>query len=166
MKYKKGFSLIELMVVVSLVLILASITIANFSYFQRNIIHLEINKLYAACMYAQRCAMVTNKPQKLKFDRVRRLYTINNRTEKLSKDIEFGFMAGSKGPPSAPSRVITSPITFKNDEITFNPNGIIQPGSVYVVDSKKQCMYALSSPISQVSFLRKYRYDKKWGLIK
>ena len=59
-------------------------------------------------------------------------------------------------------------VNNKKEELAFDsvqnayPDGIIQSGTVYVIDSSKKCMYALSSPISQVSYLRKYSYNGKW----
>lgn len=162
---KPGFTLIELMVVVCLLGLVMLLTITNLSFLNSSMLRAEVEKLYAACMYAQRTAMVTNEEQTLKFDPGTKSYSINDRKEQLPKNIDFGFLPGSKGPPSSPQHLIKSPITFQQQNITFNSRGIIKPGTVYLIDSNHHHMTALSSPISQVSFLRKYRYDKKWKLI-
>ena len=60
---------------------------------------------------------------------------------------------------------IEKAITFPGYAIHFYPTGIISSGTVYLVDKKKKCMYALSNAVSQVSYLRLYRYDGRWKLI-
>lgn len=162
---KSGFSLIELMIVVVLIGLLITMTVTNFSYFNRAVLTQEIDKLYAAILFTQNVATVTNSPQSMVFDKSKNAYLFNGRIEKLAKPLEFGFIPLAKGPPSSPQHDINNPITFKNDTIEFSPQGIISAGTIYLVDKDKTSMYALSSSISQVSFLRKYRYDKKWGLI-
>jgi prepilin-type N-terminal cleavage/methylation domain-containing protein len=162
---KLGFSLIELMLVVSLTAILVTVTFTNFSFLNRTIIAQEIDKLYAAILFTQNWAIVSNKTQTIVFDKAQKLYSFNGRIEKLAKPLEFGFLPLVKGPPSAPTHDINNPITFKNNTLECTPQGIISSGAIYIVDKDKTCMYALSSSVSQVSFLRKYRYDKKWGLI-
>ena len=71
----------------------------------------------------------------------------------------LGFLPGAKGPPCAPTEVIKQPITFKGNKIIFNPDGIISAGSIYVVDATGRSMYALTSGVTPVSYLRMYRYD-------
>ncbi|MCX5922237.1 MAG: prepilin-type N-terminal cleavage/methylation domain-containing protein [Candidatus Dependentiae bacterium] len=165
MRKHSGFTLIELMVVVAIVSVIAVLTFTQVRFLDGALMRAEVDKLYGMCMYAQRCAMLTNKKQVIIVDKAAKSYTYNGRCERLPDAIDFGFIAGVKGPPSDPRGDITSPITFKDDQIIFKPNGIIQPGSIYLVDTQKKSMYGLSSSVAQVSFLRKYRYDKKWGLL-
>lgn len=80
----------------------------------------------------------------------------------LPATIRFGFLPESKGPPSTPTRPIRSAITFPGKKVSCFPDGTIQAGTVYLVDDKKSSMYALTSGVSAVSFLRKYRYDGTW----
>lgn len=164
-KTTQGFLLIELLIVVAIVAIIVGLSMINLSFFDRIVMRAELNKLHATCMYAQRCAMVAHKKQVITLDKSNKTYTFNGHKEKLAPTIDFGFLAGANGPPSSPNGAIISPITFKNEQIVFEPNGVIGAGTVYLVDGKKQSMCALSCGISQVSFLRKYRYDNKWGLI-
>jgi len=164
-KLAQGFSLIELLIVLAIVAIIMGLAMTNLSFFDRILLRAELNKLQTTCLYAQRYAMTTNKKQILTIDKTNKSYRFNGRIEKLAPSIDFGFIAGTQGPPSSPHHAISSPITFKNETIVFEPNGIIQPGTIYLVDAKKQSMCALSSAVSQVSFLRKYRYDRKWDII-
>lgn len=79
--------------------------------------------------------------------------------------VDFGFLQNVKGPPSCPGKKIQKCITFKkiNEnqfEATFFANGKISPGSIYFVDRGRNFLMSLTSPISQVSFIRKYKYEK------
>ncbi len=160
-----AFSLIETIVTLALVCILATLTLANISFLNRSLIRSEIDKLYTACMYLQRRAQVTNTIQKLSFDCENNTYTVGNQEHQLPSGLMFGSMPGAKGPPSAPRVLIKKPSTFGRSMIEFYPDGIIKSGTIYLVDAKKQVMYALSSAVSQVSFLRKYQYDGRWKLL-
>ena len=166
MRQPPGFSLIELLIVLSLISLIIGLTVSNFSFLHRGLIRSEIDKLYAACMFMQRKAMVSNSVQTLQFDPAANSYQFDDHHEKLSRPLAFGFKPGAKGPPSSPHREITSPITFQQGVITFHPDGIIKPGTAYLVDSEKNFMYAISSAIAQVSFLRTYRYEHgSWELV-
>jgi hypothetical protein len=91
---------------------------------------------------------------------------------KLPDAVRFGFIPGVSGPPSSPGKPITNPITFKDFgqgkyKVILFVDGKIQPGTVYFVDKNRNFMMALTCPISQVSFIRKYNYDKgKWVCLK
>lgn len=162
---KTGFTLVELMVSLSIFCILIVLALTNSSFMQQSLAHSEIDKLYTIAHYLQRRAQFTNQEQILQFDRYGRSYSFNGRTEKLAQGIDFGTLATVKGPPSTPTHIIANPITFQGERITFHPQGIMQPGTVYFVHKELSCAYALSCAVSQVSFLRKYRYDKQWLLM-
>lgn len=162
---KSGFTLIELMIVVSIIALLVVLSISHFSFLDETIVHQEIEKLYASCKYAQQIALITGEEQIMQFDIAAKTYLFNGHKESLSRMVAFGYKDGTKGPPSSPAHAISHPITFKSSQIVFSPSGIIASGTIYLTDVKKQRMYALSAPVSQVSYLRKYRYDKKWVLL-
>lgn len=161
----KGFSLIELMVALAIFCVIITLTFTNVSFLEQSIVRNEIDKFCSIAHYLARRAQMTNQTQELQFDRIGRSYNFNGRKEILAQGIEFGILPGMQGPPSSPLHVITSPITFKGERITFSPQGIMQSGTVYFIHRKKQQMYALSCAVAQVSFLRKYRYDKRWILM-
>ena len=162
---KYGFSLIEQLIVVAIVAMVAVLSIAHLQYMDAIMVRAELNKLYATCLYAQRYAMTTNTKQMITFDIEHGSYTCNGHTEIVSPRVQFGFLSGAHGPPSAPHTPIANPITFKQQRIVFEPNGVIQPGTVYLVDTKKRHMVALSSAVAHTSFLRKYRYCREWVLL-
>ncbi len=161
----KGFSLIELMIALAIFCLIITLTYTNVSFLEQSMVHHEINKLASIAHYLAGRARTTNQEQVLQFDRFARSYTFNGRKETLPMGIEFGVLSSVKGPPSNPIQAIANPITFKQEKIIFHPQGIMQPGTVYLIHKKSQQMYALSCAVAQVSFLRKYRYDKRWILM-
>jgi len=161
----RGFSLIELMITLALLMIILGLGFGTISFMNRLLMRSEIDQLYATCMYAQRCAQITHEQQTIEFDIKHKKYSYNGFTHQLPPQIRFGFMPGIKGPPASPQTLLTEPITFKNQCITFAPHGIIQSGTVYLVDRSNSVLYALSSPIAQFSYLRRYRYNGAWQLI-
>jgi hypothetical protein len=132
------------------------------AFLQRMIVRAELDHLYAVCSMLQRSAMMFHQSQTLSFDKEKHRYRYKQTEYCLPASVRFGTRAGVKGPPSAPDYVIINPITFKEDGITFTPDGIIQPGAVYLTDHAKQCTYALSCAIAHVSHLRKYQYTDTW----
>jgi len=155
-----GFSLIELTVVLALISIIVALVSAHGTFFNRMLVRVEVEKLYMICQHMQRCAQVSNQTQEIVFDREDNAYWHNGVKEQLAASVTFGYVPGTHGPPSWPHTLIKRPITFGNQQITFHPDGIIKPGTVYLTDRAHTYMYALSSPIAHVSYLRKYRYDK------
>jgi len=160
-----GFSLIELMITITLTALIVTLTVVNVSFLHRGVIRSEVGTLYAACRYVQRCAMASNQQQVLRFNLKENSYTFDGRTATLAAPLQFGVKKGIKGPPSSPQKQITSPVTFKENTIIFSPNGVISSGTVYITDRQKKSLYALSNGIAQVSHLRKYSYNGKWVLL-
>ena len=161
----KGFTLIELMVVLLLFSIAAGLTFSQFSFLQRGYVKAELDGLYQACLYMQRHAMLSNQSCSLNIDLAQQRYTFNGRTQKLATGVQFGVKQQAKGPPSTPTKQLTTPCTFQGNKITFYPDGIIASGSVYMTDKHHTCLYALTVAVSPYSYLRKYRYDDKWQLV-
>jgi len=159
---KQGFTLIELATVLALFLLLSIFTQINVNFLDRMILHTEIEKLHSICRYLQQSALVSNKQQELVFSQVNKSYRHHNHDETLSAKVSFGFIPGAKGPPAFPNKLIQKSITFTNNRIVFYPTGIISAGTIYLTDQKKQVMYALSNGVSQISFLRIYRYNSSW----
>lgn len=160
-----GFTLVELMITLALCALVVGLTIVNVSFLDRGIVRSEVDKLYSACMYTQQCALAMGQQYELVFDEQNNSYTFAGKTERLRPPVVFGVVAGAKGPPSSPSKKITKPITFKHKKILFGPTGSISSGTVYLTDAKRNCLYALSNGIAQVSHLRKYSYTGTWKLL-
>ena len=157
-----GFSLIEVTVVIALFAFIMTIGFAHSKFMYYVVVKQEIQKLALICRSLQQAAMMSNVPKVLTFDLKRKSYLYDGASETLPMSVEFGILPGTMGPPSNPTRQIDSPITFEQEKIIFHPDGIIQPGTVYLISKDKQIMYALSSPVSQVSYMRIYKYDGAW----
>ena len=160
-----GYSLIEVMVTMTLFVLIIYLLIANVSFLNRSIVRSEADKLCMICRYLQRCAMAANKKQVLIFNEATQEYNFNGVVYTLPSKVKFGFLAGIKGPPSSPKKLISKPITFKSNTIVFYPDGIISSGAVYLTDYDRQYLYSISSSVAQVSYIRKYTYNSKWILI-
>lgn len=160
-----GFSLIELMIVLVIVGLLALLMTSNTLFFNRTIMRAQLEQVYHLCHLARQTALATNMAQVIEFDLVTNSYSWGNRKESLPRSIRFGFIQGTKGPPANPTALLYTPITFAGNKITFYPDGIIQAGTLYMVDEHATTMYALSNAVSQFSYLRMYRYDDSWHIL-
>jgi prepilin-type N-terminal cleavage/methylation domain-containing protein len=148
-----GFTLLELVITLALISIIGLLGIANMSFLDCVLVRAEIDKLEMICRYLQRCAQASNVQELLQFDLARHAYTFQGTTEYLPWRVKFGRGTAEK------------PITFVGNRIAFFPTGIQQAGAVYMRDVSGSYRYALTSPVCQVSYLRKYRYDGTWNLI-
>lgn len=161
--FQKGFSLVEMLIVIVCIALLTSITISSVHFLKHTQLKSEVKKLKSICLYLQHRAQVTNMVHRLQFDITQQCYFYNETKETLPRTIFFGAPSHLKGPPSSPYHAINKPITFKNNIIEFHPDGVISSGTVYV--KAGEFVYALSSAVSQISYLRTYYYDKTWKLI-
>ncbi len=160
----QGFSLIELTIVLALILLITTLTLPSFWFFKRQLVASQAEKLHMVFNYMQQSAISCNKNLSLKFST--NSYTYDKYQEILPVGIIFGFKPGAKGPPAFPSHKINSAISFVGNQVTFFSTGQIQPGTAYLIDSEKNYLYAVTVPVSQVSFIRKYRYESnKWQLL-
>jgi prepilin-type N-terminal cleavage/methylation domain-containing protein len=159
---KKGFSLLESMVVISLILLISTLVYTGWGSFNRWMVRAEAEKLYAVCRYLQQRALASGQEQTLVFDVLHNCYQYNDVIIPLTRPVIFGTIKGIKGPPSSPTSIVNYAITFPSDTITFYPDGIIKSGTVYFADSSLHCSYAVSVPISTISYMRIYRYDGSW----
>jgi prepilin-type N-terminal cleavage/methylation domain-containing protein len=166
MNNEHGFTFIEMMVVVGLFALIATLGIVQLSFLDETIARTEIDKLATTCSFMQQRAIATNSEQVLTCDIQKNEYRCDNVHEKLSQRISFGFLPGVRGSPGSPTRSIEKAITFPDSAIHFYPTGIISSGTVYLTDKKKQCMYAFTNAVSQVSYPRLYRYDGTWKILK
>ena len=162
MSYRSGYIMIEMMVAIAIVILLAGITSAHVGSYRYTCMQQQITLFALAWRQLQQSAMARNQQQEMLFDQVGHRYKINGVWHELPSTIRFGYLLESKGPPSNPTHEIHSAITFPSKKVSCFSDGTIQAGTVYLVDDQKQSMYALTSGVSAVSFLRKYRYDGTW----
>mgnify|MGYP006290206435 FL=1 len=174
-KKRKAFSLIEILIVIAILFTLFTVSFSRFSFFNKFIVKSEVDNLYNTFYFLQQKAIAGNCEQKLYFDLNNNsyFYFLNGKkvNHKLANLVEFGFKNGVLGPPSSPVKPIKNTITFKKDKkcgyfTEFYSNGIIDSGTIYFVDRNYKYLFALTCPISQVSYIRKYQYLKnKWIIV-
>lgn len=164
MSLKKGTLLIELLVAIAIIAALASIAVPSFKFMDKQLLAVEVERLYSTFTQAQRKAMLSGTRQSLHFSE--NSYNFDKRTHKLPSKIKFGFFADVKGPPSTPNKTIASAVTFPNKKAIFYVDGKISPGTAYLIDEGNKFMYAVTIPVSEVSYIRKYQVkNEKWTLI-
>ena len=162
---KNGYFLIEISICLTLILIISALALPNLNFLTQQIVSSDLEKINMTFSYLQQSSITGNKKIELKFNQPK-TYSYENIKEELSNNVEFNIIDGIKGPPSMPTKQISSPVTFLNNQVMFYPDGKIQPGTAYLVDKSKKYLYALTVPVSQVSFIRKYKnQNNKWILI-
>jgi len=167
---KRGFSLIEIIITLALFCLTIGLLLANISFLNSYLLRSQVDKLYNSFIYLQRSAIATGQNKTLYFNPENNGYEftdqLGKKTFSLPKQITFGYLPETKGPPSCPKKLLKSPITFKGNKVIFHKDGIIDSGTIYLVDKDKKYMYALSCSVSQASYVRKYVYTDKWVLIR
>jgi prepilin-type N-terminal cleavage/methylation domain-containing protein len=178
---RPAFTLIELMIVIALICVIVTLAMINSSFVDRFAVRSEVEKFATTCRYLRELAMSTNTEQRLVFDLKNNSYSFvdpvhhplpgpaegqsqsSEVVQKLSPRVQFGVgKRAVSGPPSAPTKPITHAVTYINNAILFYPDGIIQAGIVYFSDVASKFVYAVSTPVSQISFVRTYVYDGTW----
>lgn len=164
-KVMQGFTLIELMIGMSLMLLLVCISAVNFRFLEKTFVLSEVQVLCAACYALQQQAIATNTIQELTIDIANHSYSCNGHEHALASGICFDVALQAYGPPSAPHKLLEQPSTFKDHKILFYPEGMMSAGMLCLTNSSRSLLYAISSSVAHVSFLRRYYYDGKWHLI-
>lgn len=165
-KNKSGFTLIELMVVICLCMLLCGVSLISFKSFQRSLIGAEMQLFCAACNSLQQQAIATHTIQELSIDTVTHTYSCNGHEHTLAKGVYFDVALNAYGPPSAPHKLLEKPVTFKENKIVFYPEGMMSAGMVCFTNSSHSVLYAISSAVAHVCYVRCYSYDKGWRLMR
>jgi Tfp pilus assembly protein FimT len=171
---KKAFSLIETVIIVSIIAILFFITLPKLSFMNRFVLQNETGKLFSVFSFLQQRAIASNQEQMLCFDIENNSYSYQGKAGgdvvcALPKPVIFGFLQNAMGSPSKSSKKINTSITFKKDKngkrvVRFFADGTMSSGTVYLIDKDKTYMCAVTIPVSQVSFVRMYRYDRDYWI--
>jgi type II secretory pathway pseudopilin PulG len=163
LKQNNAFSIFELTVVLAIIAITTTLVLSLSINNNEHLIIAEAHLLRSTIWHLQQRCRAENKNLALVFNEQENFYTTPNEKHKLSARVKFGTIQDALGPPSSPKKRLKKSITFKNKQIKISPHGIAQAGTVYLVDDKKQLLYAITVPISGVTFIRMYRYrNKQW----
>src|SRR3990167_2038357 len=164
LKAKRGFLLIELLIGIAIIAIIAAITTPSLNFLNRQLLATEAEKLHLSFLHMQKIALLENKNKEINFKD--NSYTTENQPHFLPIGIRFGFFNNIKGPPASPIQEITNAITFKKKKAVFYENGKVSPGSAYLIDEKNKLMYAVTVPVSEISYVRKYNLKNgSWNLV-
>jgi hypothetical protein len=174
------------MILLSLIVATVSVAIPRFDFFNNYLLSYELDKLFVTFCYLQQKSIAGNKKCFVVFDQVKNSYSCYSQTPnftyeicsaKLCDKIGFGFIDGVMGPPGNPTKKIEKFISLENvinntdrntyDSFSFWPDGRITHGSIYLVDKANKSMGALTCSVSQVSYIRRYKYENlKWKSLK
>ncbi len=161
-KNKPGWALFEVIVVLAIFAFIAVLSTTFIGVSSYSYAKIELERLYAFCMFLQSKATLEKRDIVLKFDSNISYYCENDKY-KLSLGIEFGVLPDAKGPPSAPKNLLEKAITYPNKKIVFYKDGTISSGTVYITDINRSFLLALTTAVSQYSYIRKYVWqNKKW----
>jgi Tfp pilus assembly protein FimT len=159
---RRGFLLAELMVTIAVLCLMIVLLKGAGSFTTTGFVRASLDQLCATCLMAQKRAMMTGVQQEVVLEIDRGSYRYGTERIVLPKGVMFGWLAAVQGPPATPQALLTTASTFARNTIACSPEGTISSGAVYMTDAKKTVLYALSSGVGSVSFLRKYRYAKGW----
>jgi hypothetical protein len=159
---RRGFLLVELMVTIAILCLMVVLLKCAGSFATTGFVRASLDQLCTTCLVAQKRAMMMGITQEVVLEIDRGSYRYGTERIFLPKGVMFGWLAAVQGPPATPQALVTTASTFAKNTITCSPEGTISSGTVYMTDSKKTVLCALSSGVGSVSFLRKYRYAKGW----
>ncbi len=168
MKLYSAYTLIELIITTSILIIIVGISIPQLIIDENLLLERELGRIYTTAFYLRQRAISTNSQQELFLNPEKQLFYYYENNKKylfnLHKLTQFGFLKGSKGPPSNPAMLIKSAITFDSStgsrKISFYPDGTSNAGTIYLINAKQTKMGALTCGVSQVFYGRRYLYKK------
>ncbi|MGC2310433.1 MAG: prepilin-type N-terminal cleavage/methylation domain-containing protein [Candidatus Babeliaceae bacterium] len=162
----RGFSLFEIMIVLAVLMIILFCAFFYQTSVDQFIARTELDTLYMVFMALSNKAQLKHHDIILTFDPTKHTYHYENKEHQLAPYTLFGYQEYAQGPPSQPTHLLAQPITFGSNQVIFYADGTIKSGTVYLTDKNHQVTYALSCPIAQISYLRRYVYDhNSWVLL-
>jgi len=156
---RRGYTLIELCCVLSLIGLIIGLSFGLSRVYTSYTVRSELNRLHTVITYLRRKAVVEQQPQSIRFTS---LGYSADREWQLPANVIFGIHKAVKGPPSDPKKPLNSAITFRNNTLEIYPDGTVSAGAVYLTDTGRSCLYALTSDASAITGVRCYRYRGAW----
>lgn len=151
--------LFELMLVITLVALCASIGFMAHNATQGASFASDIAMIRLLFHTAATRAACVKKEQEIVFDTTNSQFVFDGQKYPLGDGYYFGTMPDVYGPPSAPSKLVTQPISFVDKKARAYTDGTLQAGTLYITNSREQ--YAITTPVSAFSYIRAYKYTKK-----
>lgn len=138
---QKGFSLVEVMVVVGIILLVGGIAVPTIvSALPGYRLHNAARQLFHHLQQARLRAIKMNRIMWVRFDTAGRRYTVDTvGTFTLPPGISFGH---GKAKKPVGTKFPSSGISFRGNKVAFNPRGIISSNSGYVYlqnDEQETC---------------------------
>lgn len=155
----RGFMLFELLVVMSILVTCCAIAFISYVPLKSGSFASDIALISLLFHTAATRAVCTKTEQELLTNELDSTLTFDNQKYQLHEPFHFGVLPDVYGPPSAPTKLITTPISFIDKKARFYKDGTMQSGTLYINDSVTQ--YALTVPVSAFAHIRAYRYHKK-----
>lgn len=162
---QRGFTLFELLITLGLMACIFIIGFGYYALFSGTLVRLELDTLYMIFLQLNRTAIIDGKEHVLYLDKDKNTVRYDGTEHILGKGTKFGAGPNIKGPPSSPQFVIHDPITFPGHMVIFYPDGHIQSGTIYLTNDQGSITFALSSPIADISHLRRYHHNHTWALL-
>lgn len=146
----KGFTLLELLIVISFVAIIMAIGIPNFSKWKEKYeINGQAQKVYFDIMLARSTSVKNNNNVSVTFDASKNFYKVHDDTNNdsvedhgesiksvnLENNVEFGYVPGLR---DIDGNMVTSPIFLESgNTVTFNSRGqASKGGSIFLIHKK------------------------------
>lgn len=148
--------------VLGFVLIIVMLAVPHLASVQRQVVRWEVENLHAFITYAHRLALATGQDQIITIDTQKNALSGAGRQYQLARGVRFGTLPGVDGPPASPSGPLKQSITFQDNQILCTARGTVSAGTAYITDDKATWLYAVSSGVSSVNYLRTYLFDGSW----
>jgi type IV fimbrial biogenesis protein FimT len=142
-KSAKGFSLLEMLVVITLLLIVASVAVPYFNSFVANRnLQEAVGALMADLNFAKQSAVTQNINYTVSFSVSDNTYTVQGGTYNVTKNLnDFG------------SRTFIFSQNFSSDKVTFQPRGTISGagGTIYLRNNKDSSIHVVVNLLGRVT---------------
>ena len=154
---KAGTTVVELLVVLTILAVIAGITFSLFESTDYELVRQQAYALAEHITMMQQRAQIYNSDTYIMCDQQHNSYADETGTYQLL-GAQYGAPAGCKGPPSAPLKPVTKPITFEKSCITCYAHGTVKSGTIYLCNASKTICFAVTTPVDEVTHVRVYEY--------
>lgn len=131
MKAKKGYTLIEIVVVIALLGIILSIALPNMNFYKKFMEKQEIAEFRKDLLYARSMAIIENTRYYVNFSKENNSYSINT----------------GETSPTIKRKVFANGLKLNNNEVghfIFNPSGAAGNSNTIYIKSNRNQMYVIS----------------------